>query len=155
VRANLSGRTLRLAVTIVGVLLILDLGHVTVFMIREHPYQHLYFNGLAGGIRGAEGRFELDYWGLSYREGLERILERDGHDTIRVYVAEAVGRDTFQILRPDDRARLVRVDKPVEANYYLTNFRWQDKDVASGDEFYSVEAGGVKILTAYRVRHTY
>lgn len=33
------------------------------FDVREHPNQIVYFNPLAGGPRGAQFRFELDYWG--------------------------------------------------------------------------------------------
>jgi hypothetical protein len=44
--------------------------------VRLHPYEHVYFNRLSGGIRAAEGRFELDYWGLSYREGAEWLAGR-------------------------------------------------------------------------------
>ncbi|MFH1311844.1 MAG: glycosyltransferase family 39 protein [Candidatus Eisenbacteria bacterium] len=154
-RQRLAGTPCHLIVSIVTLLIAVDLGYAAFFMVKHHPYQHLYFNGLVGGIRGAEGRFELDYWGLSYRAGLEHILEHDEHERIKVYVAGDVGLDNIQMLRADDRKRLVLVDKPVEANYYLTNFRWQDKKQAAGDEFYSVEVGGVKVLTIYRVRHTY
>lgn len=35
---------------------------------RLHPYEYVYFNELAGGVRGAYRRFELDYWALSYAE---------------------------------------------------------------------------------------
>lgn len=37
-------------------------------IIRFHPYQYTYYNQLVGGVRGAEGRYELDYWCTSYRE---------------------------------------------------------------------------------------
>ncbi len=44
-------------------------------MIALHPYQYVYFNRLfAGGLAGASGRFETDYWGASYREGLEEVV---------------------------------------------------------------------------------
>lgn len=33
-----------------------------------HPYQYIYYNRLVGGTTSVERRFELDYWGLSYRE---------------------------------------------------------------------------------------
>jgi hypothetical protein len=36
--------------------------------IRIHPYQIVYFNQLTGGIPGAKGRFDLDYWGQSFKE---------------------------------------------------------------------------------------
>jgi hypothetical protein len=33
------------------------------FCLRNHPNEVVYFNALAGGPRGALGRFDLDYWG--------------------------------------------------------------------------------------------
>lgn len=33
-----------------------------------HPYEYLYFNEFVGGIKGAAGRFDMDYWGASYKE---------------------------------------------------------------------------------------
>lgn len=37
-------------------------------MVLLHPYEYIYFNSLTGGLKGAFGRYETDYWGLSYRE---------------------------------------------------------------------------------------
>jgi hypothetical protein len=37
---------------------------------RLHPYEYVYFNRLVGGLPGAEDRYETDYWGASYTEGL-------------------------------------------------------------------------------------
>jgi hypothetical protein len=36
--------------------------------IRLHPYEYIYYNGFTGGQAGAFRRFEMDYWGTSYRE---------------------------------------------------------------------------------------
>jgi len=33
-----------------------------------YPYEYIYYNHLIGGVKGAHERFELDYWGTSYRE---------------------------------------------------------------------------------------
>lgn len=41
--------------------------------INIHPYQIVYFNELTGGVRGAKGNFDLDYWGQSLREAAEWI----------------------------------------------------------------------------------
>lgn len=38
-----------------------------------HPYQTTYFNALVGGVGGAEGRFETDYWVSSYKEAVEWV----------------------------------------------------------------------------------
>ncbi len=42
-----------------------------------HPYEYVYFNRtLGGGLARAAARYETDYLGLSYREGLRWVLER-------------------------------------------------------------------------------
>jgi hypothetical protein len=43
-------------------------------MIRLHPEEYIFYNQLVGGVAGAEGRFELDYWGTSIAEATE-IME--------------------------------------------------------------------------------
>jgi hypothetical protein len=35
---------------------------------KLHPYEYVYYNSLVGGVKGAYGRFEMDYWGISFRE---------------------------------------------------------------------------------------
>jgi len=42
-------------------------------MARLHPYEYTYFNRIAGGVRGASGRYMLDYWGLSFKEASEAL----------------------------------------------------------------------------------
>jgi hypothetical protein len=44
-------------------------------MIKLHPYEYAYFNRSSGGLRGAFGRYETDYWGVSYKEGLEWVVK--------------------------------------------------------------------------------
>jgi hypothetical protein len=36
--------------------------------IRLHPYEYIYYNRYIGGPAGAFRRFEMDYWGTSFRE---------------------------------------------------------------------------------------
>jgi hypothetical protein len=36
--------------------------------IHLHPYEYVYYNRFIGGVHGANRKFELDYWGISYRE---------------------------------------------------------------------------------------
>lgn len=43
-------------------------------MVRLHPYQYAYFNRLiGGGLASAVGRYEIDYWSTSYKEGVEWV----------------------------------------------------------------------------------
>jgi len=41
------------------------------FQIRNHPNQAVYFTPMAGGPRGAFGRYDMDYWGNCVLEATE------------------------------------------------------------------------------------
>jgi hypothetical protein len=56
-----------------GAILAALLGGQALAMVRLHPYQYISYNAFAGGLPGAEGRFELDYWDTSFAE-LSRLL---------------------------------------------------------------------------------
>jgi Dolichyl-phosphate-mannose-protein mannosyltransferase len=42
-------------------------------MIKLHPYQYTHFNAVAGGIRAADDRYMLDYWGLSFKQAAQEL----------------------------------------------------------------------------------
>lgn len=48
--------------------------HVSL-MVRLHPHQYVYFNALVGGLSGAYGHYETDYWGNSYREAVGLLVD--------------------------------------------------------------------------------
>ncbi|CAM2057599.1 putative PMT_2 domain-containing protein [Desulfovibrionales bacterium] len=58
---------------LVAALLAICLIHPIEFMLREHPNQTVYFNELIGGTRGAFLRYEMDYWGNSYKQAVDRL----------------------------------------------------------------------------------
>jgi hypothetical protein len=148
-RRSGGGKVLSL---VVGGFLLLSVGSTAGFMIVNHPHQNVYFNRLVGGTGGVHERFELDYWGLSYRQGLEQILERDPRDRITVHAATAPGRHNAGILKPEDRSRLVYVTEPYKADYHITNFRWDRYKPPKDSEFYSVRIDGTPIMSVYRMR---
>jgi hypothetical protein len=39
-------------------------------LVHLHPVQYIYFNRLAGGVAGAAGRYDMDYWRASFREAV-------------------------------------------------------------------------------------
>jgi hypothetical protein len=42
-------------------------------MARLHPYEYASFNHIAGGVRGAQSRFMLDYWGLAFKQAAQQL----------------------------------------------------------------------------------
>ncbi|MBF0368669.1 MAG: glycosyltransferase family 39 protein [Magnetococcales bacterium] len=57
------------------ILLVIALASLTRVMVGLHPYQYVYFNTLVGGVQGASGRFERDYWATAYREAVIKMAE--------------------------------------------------------------------------------
>jgi len=52
-------------------MLILPLSHI----IRNHPYEYVYFNEIGGGVKKAYGNYELDYYYHSTRKATEWIIK--------------------------------------------------------------------------------
>jgi 4-amino-4-deoxy-L-arabinose transferase-like glycosyltransferase len=117
---------------------------VTAFgMAANHPHQNAYFNSLVPRER-VESGFDRDYWGLSYRRGLEHILAVDTRDSIGV--AFNYHTDSFLLLKPEERRRLERVE-PEGADYLLSEYRWHPEEYPPREGMYNVYSYGVKILT--------
>ncbi|MCL2413156.1 MAG: tetratricopeptide repeat protein [Bacteroidales bacterium] len=61
-----------------------------IHIVKNHPYQYVFFNRFVGGVPGAFGRFELDYYYHSTREASEWIMQNaqktglEATDRIRV-----------------------------------------------------------------------
>lgn len=49
--------------------------HPLKFMVKNHPYYYLYYNELTGGLKGAYGNYETDYFYHSIREGSEWLID--------------------------------------------------------------------------------
>jgi hypothetical protein len=64
-------------------------------LIRLHPYEYAYFNELVGGLKGAYGKFETDYWAASLKEAVEWLKANEIKDPNRTYKIYADG-NAFQ-----------------------------------------------------------
>ena len=63
-------------IRIAAIVLILVLSiHPVKFMVANHPYYYLYYNQIVGGLKGAFGNYETDYYYHSMRKGAEWLQE--------------------------------------------------------------------------------
>jgi hypothetical protein len=152
VRAGTTGAWSRIAAAAALLVLAAGMAGALHFMVRNHPFENVYFNRLVGGIKGADGKYEMDYWGLSYRQLLESLLTKGRGRTLKVFALNEPGYYNSFLLRPAERGRLSYARSPGAAEYYLTNFRWDRLDLPPGSEFVSVEVEGVTLSAAYRLR---
>jgi hypothetical protein len=94
--------------TIVALALCLGLLEPARFQWRNHPNQAVYFNALAGGPRGAFGRYELDYWGNSVLQAArwaDRVARASGTRLVVSGAPHHVVRDDVRRFASLDYAR--------------------------------------------------
>jgi hypothetical protein len=65
------GRSARALLLIAAVCLA---AHPVKFMVRNHPYHYLYHNQLVGGLKGAYGNYETDYYYTGQTEASEWLI---------------------------------------------------------------------------------
>jgi tetratricopeptide (TPR) repeat protein len=120
-----------------------------VYMVRIHPNQVVYFNHLvAGGIQKASTCYETDYWGNSYKQGLDWIAENYAWDFSKqkIQVASRFG----QLHNVMDITRFERVEVFDEADLYLGTTRFDDHRLTPGEVVHRVLVDGVPILYVIR-----
>ncbi|MFQ5334714.1 MAG: hypothetical protein ACE5DN_01435, partial [Flavobacteriales bacterium] len=125
------------------------------FIAANHPHQNMYFNLLAGN--DIEQTHELDYWGLSYRQGFEYLLAQDDSDSVKIHVTNKPGWLNPLILTKKQRTR-IKLAPMDNAAYYLCNYRTPilhkgltSKDFPFDDEMYAIRVNGVRIMGIYRL----
>ena len=80
----LNNRNVLYGITAVIVLLAIE---PAVFILRNYSFPYVYFNPIGGGIKGALGDYETDYWGVSVKEAIDwmddqGIISPDMQDTL-------------------------------------------------------------------------
>lgn len=71
----LSG--VKLAKIVVPSLALVLLIPALLFNFKNHPYQYMYFNEIVGGVEGAQGNYDLDYWSQTPKEAVKWLIEHD------------------------------------------------------------------------------
>ncbi|MGY2133673.1 glycosyltransferase family 39 protein [Hymenobacter sp. HD11105] len=135
----------------------LEGAYTVVRMVKLHPHQYVYFSILPPN--SAERLFELDYWGLSYREGLEWVLAHDPSAEITISGNPSYLDNNMLILPPSQRARLryipSRAETPTEARYFLTAYHYyggrpKTYPDSLGREVHTIRADGLRIFSVFK-----
>ncbi len=67
-----GGRIYRFAMWL---LLVAGITHPVIHIVRNYPYQYIYFNEAAGGLKNAYGKYETDYFLNSLKGGSEWLIK--------------------------------------------------------------------------------
>jgi hypothetical protein len=96
-----------------------------------HPLEYVSANALAGGVAGAHGRFDLDYWGIAATVGLRRLESRLDYEqrfaqdppSITICLSYREG-----LVAPLYRRPWRLETEPKRADYIIATERWRCAD---------------------------
>lgn len=102
---------------------------VATFITREHPLEYVYFNSFVSRAdENIRYKFDMEYWGLGYRKGLEYILAHDTASSIRISHGAGPIFDNVGILTREQRKRITLVAENENPDYFITVFRYHPED---------------------------
>jgi hypothetical protein len=155
-----KGKNIRIAAAVVlGVLLI----EPTSFIVANTAFPYVYFNPVFGGVKGAYGNYELDYWGISAKKAADwmidnDIISKDG-DTVVVMTNFYFNVDRYLRRRMDGKVKIdyvaydKRFDKEWDYGIFVNRFidgaQLRSGIWPSGRAIHNVEVGGKPICTIY------
>jgi hypothetical protein len=123
--------------------------YTAIRMVNAHPNQQVFYSFLSDSQ--AQTLFEGDYWGLSYRQGLEWILANNPSSQIAIDGPfKIVLENNLSILKPEQRSRFT-ISSSGPEGYYLTAYRTHPEPYPAsvGNEVYAVRVNGVRILSVF------
>jgi len=148
----LRRRVWRKAILLVALLASLEVLHTAMRMVRMHPHQQVYFSFLPAPT--AVALFDRDYWGLSYRAGLEWILAHDASSHIVVSSPRVDLVYNNSLILPADQRRRLHIVYPDEAptNYMLSHYAKHDTlaDRRLGREIHTFYVEELPVLSIFR-----
>lgn len=126
-------------------------------MARLHPYQYIFTNRFAGGVAGAYGRYELDYWGSSFKEAAEQlqkiVAKEGGVPAGKIYKIAICGPwSAAMIYLPPDYEPVV-ANQPAE--FFLSTTRWQCQNMRPGRDIVEVKRLGAPLAIIKDLRNGY
>ncbi len=129
----------------------------SVFIIKNFPLHNVYFNQIVSLKEDEYIRknYEMDYWGLGYKQALEYILEVDNSEKIKIHADNWVCQTNSELLDSAQQNHFIFVDSLHFADYYITTYRFHPQDYTGSNmtEFKSFYVLNNKANTIFKVNH--
>ncbi len=116
------------------------------FMIKNNPHQFVYFNDLAG--KNIHLRYEMDYWGLSYRYAWEYLIYELQEDPVIVQYETPPGLYNLAWFTEEELKKLTFTDY-LSCKYFVTNYRFHPVYDYT-EKVYSLTVDGLEIMTIFK-----
>ncbi len=133
---------------------VLQASVVFYFMVKNHPFQQVYFNRFVSHDKEyLRKHYDLEYWGCSFYQGLHHLLAtRQG--TIKI-TTDLSGtpplRNNVSMLTAQEKGRIMITDE-ASADYFITNYRLHPDDFSYAKIDCSICVLNSTILCIYKIR---
>lgn len=127
-------------------LIVLNVVLILVQYVLLFPFHYTYFNELVGYLPGANNRFELDYWGASYKPAVEKFNQLAKSD--KTYQLYFCGEP--QQIKEYAKFSYAQVTNIAEANLLICHRRGNHQtiiDFFTSENQFSIERLGVPLTT--------
>ncbi len=113
-----------------------------------HPYEYVYYNQFVGGLKGASGRYETDYWASSYKEVVAVLVKhlkqkeknKFAKRQYKIHVCTPVFPASYYF------PKNFKLEKQLEkADYYISITRWNCHLKGKGKKIATVSRAGVDL----------
>lgn len=128
---------------VIGLLVIASLLSTAKEMITLHPYEYLFYNSLVGGLKGAYGKYETDYWGLAYKEAVI-WFNKNVNDKNKIYKIWVEGDPLSSSYYFQPNMSLTQ--NMDEVDYIFTFTRWNFNVRHPGETIHTISREGVPLI---------
>jgi hypothetical protein len=123
-----------------------------------HPYQYTYYNGFIGGLKGAYGKYEIDYWGTSIRELIRNyeasLTDQNNKDKKPLTSVHVCGPLDVVLYYTDYSIEIVDMEDALEADHYIALSRYNciEQRPKNSKLQEKIELHGVPLSTLYQIQ---
>lgn len=125
----------------------IQVAEVVYWNFRYPLYSYVYFNPIARN--NSCGNFEQDYWGFSYKQANEFLIQQFEGKPLKIHYAHLPGVYNHWALPDEDMAKLERVPFG-EADYFITTHRFERETYNFGKTVFEIRVNECAIMTVYK-----
>jgi len=136
-----------------------------IWIVQNHPNQYVYFNELVGGLAGAYGNYETDYYSNSCREAAEWIAKQHPNDSLLVGINNETTTAAYWAHQINPRLQFVWTRETEEQkqkwDYLILTTRTYSKNELQNGSFppkgtvYTVTADGIPLAAVIKRENYY
>ncbi|GAA4460162.1 hypothetical protein GCM10023093_02360 [Nemorincola caseinilytica] len=124
------------------------------FMAANHTYESLYYNEIAGGLKGMYGRYETDYYMLGIKEATEWLVKNEHIGDKKVIIGTSTTYPMLAALYQENRKNLPSKYQDVYERYAHFERNEAYMEFAKSHPDFKDAFNPLVIYAGYNVRYT-